>query len=124
LKPRHDIPDDPALPGLAALRGMGLARALPALGLGDEPVELDAGTFLATVWRIGLKGEDLTAEARATEQTFVARTAGVLNPAAVAWYRAAVLLRLASKCVRRRTEWLAHGHALLREAARQIEAAG
>jgi aminoglycoside phosphotransferase (APT) family kinase protein len=91
---------------------------------GQGPLELDAGTFLATVWRIGLKGEDLTAEARATEQTFVARTAGVLNPAAVAWYRAAVLLRLASKCVRRRTEWLAHGHALLREAARQIEAAG
>ena len=90
---------------------------------GQGPLELDAGTFLATVWRIGLKGEDLAAEARSAEETFVARTAGVLNPGAVAWYRAAVLLRLASKCVRRRQDWLPHGHALLREAVRQSEGA-
>jgi Phosphotransferase enzyme family len=90
---------------------------------GQGPLELDAGTFLATVWRIGLKGEDLVAEARAAEEAFVARTAGVLDTCAVAWYRAAVLLRLASKCVRRRRDWLAHGHALLREAVRQTEAA-
>lgn len=91
---------------------------------GQGPLELDAGTFLATVWRIGLKDERLASEARLAEQAFVARTAGLLNACAVAWYRAAVLLRLACKCVRRRGDWLAHGHALLREAMRQTEAAG
>jgi len=91
---------------------------------GQGPRELDAGTFLATIWRIGLKDERLASEARLAEETFVARTAGLLNACAVAWYRAAVLLRLACKCVRRRSDWLAHGHALLREAVRQTEAAG
>jgi len=91
---------------------------------GQGPQELDAGTFLATIWRIGLKDEGLASEARLAEETFVARTAGLLNGCAVAWYRAAVLLRLACKCVRRRSDWLAHGHALLREAVRQTEAAG
>jgi hypothetical protein len=91
---------------------------------GQGPLELDAGTFVATVWRIGLKDARLAAEARLAEEAFVARTAGLLNACAVAWYRAAVLLRLACKCVRRRSDWLAHGHALLREAMRQTEAAG
>jgi len=91
---------------------------------GQGPQELDAGTFLATIWRIGLKDEGLASQARLAEETFVARTAGLLNACAVAWYRAAVLLRLACKCVRRRSDWLAHGHALLREAVRQTEAAG
>ena len=36
-----DLPDDPGLPGMTAIRRLGLARAIPALGLGaDEPVEL------------------------------------------------------------------------------------
>lgn len=35
-----ELPDDPALPGLAAIRSLGLARAMPALGLQDSPVEL------------------------------------------------------------------------------------
>jgi len=91
---------------------------------GQGPQELDAGTLLATIWRIGLKDERLALQAKLAEETFVARTAGLLNACAVAWYRAAVLLRLACKCVRRRTDWLAHGHALLREAVRQTEAAG
>ena len=91
---------------------------------GQGPQELDAGTFLATIWRIGLEDERLASEANLAEQTFLAGTAGLLNACAVAWYRAAVLLRLACKCVRRRSDWLAHGHALLREAVRQTEAAG
>jgi len=159
VRARTEIPEDPALPGLAAIRAVGLARAIPALGLADDPVELmlrgytpgeratfeahagggrfidwqrfsqgpqelDAGTLFATIWRIGLKDERLASEAKLAEETFLARTAGLLNACAVAWYRAAVLLRLACKCVRRRTDWLAHGHALLREAVRQTEAAG
>lgn len=91
---------------------------------GQGPLELDAGTLLATIWRIGLKNERLASEAKQAEQTFLARTAGLLNACAVAWYRAAVLVRLACKCVRRRSDWLAHGHALLCEAVRQTEAAG
>ena len=91
---------------------------------GQGPQELDAGTLLATIWRIGLKDERLASEAKLAEETFLARTSGLLNACAVAWYRAAVLLRLACKCVRRRSDWLAHGHALLREAVRQTEAAG
>ena len=63
-------------------------------------------------------------EAKLAEETFVARTAGLLDTCAVAWYRAAVLLRLACKCARRHSDWLAHGHALLREAVRQTDAAG
>src|SRR6266566_5423666 len=70
------------------------------------------------------ENERLASEAKQAEQTFLARTAGLLNACAVAWYRAAVLLRLACKCVRRRSDWLAHGHALLCEAVRQTEAAG
>jgi len=35
-----DLPVDPALPGLAAIRAQGLAGAMPALELGDRPVEL------------------------------------------------------------------------------------
>ena len=91
---------------------------------GQGPRELDAGTFLATIWRIGLKHERLASEATLAEETFVARTAGLLDTCAVAWYRAAVLLRLACKCARRHSDWLAHGHALLREAVRQTDAAG
>jgi hypothetical protein len=34
-----ELPDDPALPALAAIRRAGLAGAIPALGLGDGPVE-------------------------------------------------------------------------------------
>jgi len=34
------LPVDPALPGLAAIRAQGLARAMPALALGDRPVDL------------------------------------------------------------------------------------
>src|SRR5207245_2372982 len=43
MRPTADLPDDPRLPGLMAIRDSGLARAIPALGLeqgggGAEPV--------------------------------------------------------------------------------------
>jgi|SRR5690349_6674781 len=88
------------------------------------PVELDAGTFLATIWRIGLRDERLAREAARAEEAFLAGTAGLVNSRGLAWYRAAVLLRLANKQARRRQGSLAHGHALLAEAVRQAEAAG
>src|SRR5437867_5751793 len=40
MKPSTTLPDDPALPARAAIRAVGLAAAIPALGLDDRPVEL------------------------------------------------------------------------------------
>src|SRR5437870_8645285 len=42
MRPTADLPDDPRLPGLMAIRDSGLARAIPALGLeqGRGGVEL------------------------------------------------------------------------------------
>jgi hypothetical protein len=91
---------------------------------GQGPVEFDAGTFLATIWRIGQKDERLAPEARRTEEAFLAGTAGLLNAWAVAWYRAAMLLRLADKYGRRGGDALVDAHALLSEAVRQTGAAG
>ena len=40
MRATSDLLVDPALPGLAAIRSQGLAAAIPALELGDRPVEL------------------------------------------------------------------------------------
>ncbi len=40
MKSTLEIPDDPALPALAAIRAAGVAAALPALDWGDGPIEL------------------------------------------------------------------------------------
>src|SRR5205823_7126498 len=40
VKATTELPDDPALPALAAIRALGLAAAIPGLGLDDRPVEL------------------------------------------------------------------------------------
>ena len=40
MKATTELPDDPALPALAAIRALGPAVAIPALGLDDRPVEL------------------------------------------------------------------------------------
>src|SRR5207248_4523599 len=58
---------------------------------GRGPVEFDAGTFLATIWRIGQKDALLAPEAARTEEAFLAGTAGQLNPSASARDRAAML---------------------------------
>src|SRR5207302_3054215 len=91
---------------------------------GQGPAEFDAGTFLATIWRIGQKDAGLSPEAARTEEAFLAGTAGQLNPSAVAWYRAAMLLRLADKYGRQGGGALVDAHALLSEAVRQTGAAG
>src|SRR2546430_17142741 len=91
---------------------------------GEGPAEFDAGTFLATIWRIGQKDALLAPEAARTEAAFLAGTAGLLNASAVAWYRAAMLLRLADKYGRRGGAQLVDAHALLSEAVRQTGAAG
>ncbi|HEY6169571.1 MAG TPA: hypothetical protein VI454_16130, partial [Verrucomicrobiae bacterium] len=40
MKPSTEIPDDPALPALKAFCTVGLAGAVPSLGLAGRPVEL------------------------------------------------------------------------------------
>jgi len=90
---------------------------------GQGPAEFDAGTFLATIWRIGQKEARLAPEAARTEEAFLAGTASQLNRSAVAWYRAAMLLRLADKYGRRGGDALVDAHALLSEAV-QTGAAG
>src|SRR5437762_12717353 len=40
MKPAIDLPDDPALPGVGAIRALGLARAIPALVLHGRGIEL------------------------------------------------------------------------------------
>ena len=54
--PTSALPDDPALPGLATIRSKGLDAAIPALGLGSEPVELKLCGYSA--------GERATLDAR------------------------------------------------------------
>lgn len=65
MKSRSELPDDPALPALATLRAVGLARALPTLGLADDPVEL--------VLRGYTPGSRATFEARAGSRRFAVK---------------------------------------------------
>src|SRR5438046_2838894 len=211
MKPTTELPADPALPGIEAIRALGLARVIPQLELeagageirlvgytpgaratleahlgprhlaiklyahdaapeaelyealaraglagdagprvppfyarpgrwhgdgpcvidlqlyGQGPSELDACMFLATIWRLGLDHPALVAEAARAEQAFLAGTEGLLDERAVAWHRAAALLRLASKVhvvERRKPHWLTRAQALLGEALQLAERAG
>ena len=93
---------------------------------GQGPLELDAGMFLATVWRLGLDHEALAGEATRAVTALLEGTRGLLDERALAWHRAAALLRLASKVhvvKRRKIDWQARAHALLAEAARLAEEA-
>jgi len=70
---------------------------------GQGPLELDAGTFLATLWRSGLLRRRRTQDVERAERAFRAGTAGLLDERALAWHQAAALLRLAGRMLRRRT---------------------
>src|SRR5438876_5885440 len=143
---------DPALGTAAVALAESLARTLPKEGIsrlvhgtlyarhiidlgdgpgvidwqrfGQGPVELDAGTFLGTVSRIGLVDKTRETEALQAEETFLAGTAGLLDRRSLAWHKAAMLLRLAGKQNRRDDDrWPERAHALLREAAPLAQAA-
>jgi hypothetical protein len=99
---------------------------------GQGPLEFDAGTFLATITRLALRHEPLAGERARVEDAFRTGTRGLLNEHALAWYRAAALLRLAGKPLGpteatglrpddRRALELATAHALLDEAAGPLE---
>lgn len=87
---------------------------------GVGPLELDAGTFLATLWRRALLRPRYAAEASRVEATFRAGTAGLLDERALAWHQAAALLRLAGRMLRRRPA--AQAISLLARAAELAEA--
>ncbi len=84
------------------------------------PMELDAGIFLATVWRSRLRPANPETEVARAEESFLARTQGLLDEHALAWHRSAMLLRLASKLAHRKKEgdWALRAQALLAEAER------
>src|SRR5216117_1021526 len=75
MKPATDLPYDPALPGVGAIRALGLARAIPALGLDGRGVEL--------VLRGYTPGSRATIEVRAEQRHFVVK-AYTADPAAEA----------------------------------------
>ncbi|TAL01745.1 MAG: hypothetical protein EPO07_08015 [Verrucomicrobia bacterium] len=81
---------------------------------GQGPLELDAGIFLATVSRLGFRGKSSPGEVARAEKTFLSSTAALLDARAIAWHRAAELLRFAKKTADTRRE-------LLHEAARLAE---
>ena len=91
---------------------------------GQGPAELDAGIFLATLWRLGVLQDRLAGEVARAEEVFLAETEGLLEKPAL--HLAATLLRLAKKFALRQSDGdrLARARALLGRAARCAEAAG
>ncbi len=89
------------------------------------------------MWRLGLRDPAAAPEAARAEQAFLAGTAGLLDERALAWHRAAALLRLAWHRAaallrlagkiyvvsRRKADWRMRADALLSEAARVAERA-
>jgi aminoglycoside phosphotransferase (APT) family kinase protein len=65
VKPTRVLPDDPALPGLVAIRENGLGGVLPGLGLDDGPVQLELCGYTP--------GERATLDARAGNRRFAVK---------------------------------------------------
>ena len=95
---------------------------------GQGPPELDAGVFLATIWRIAQQDKTLAVEAARAERAFLGGTQDLLGARALAWHRAAALLHFAERASkltpRRPGDWLARSHAMLSEGARLAATAG
>jgi hypothetical protein len=93
---------------------------------GQGPLELDAGMFLATLFRGMYSGSRLAAVLRAQE-AFLAGIAGVVDEGVLAWHWAAALLHLAArKCKparRKQVDYVARAEAMLGEALRLAEGA-
>src|SRR5438445_21476 len=91
---------------------------------GQGPVEVDAGMFLATISRLAFRHPDVAVEAARAEETFMARTRGLVDVRIVNWYRAAGLLHLAGSGLKtglRRSVPTPEAHALVAEASRRAE---
>ena len=88
---------------------------------GHGPLEFDAGTWLATVYRIQLSNPGTSGSVARAERAFRAGTIGVLDGCALSWYRAAALLTVAHRLeIRAKGNWKARALALLTEAARLV----
>lgn len=88
---------------------------------GQGPVEVDAGMFLATVTRLGLRHGRDAEEATQAEGAFLETTRGLVDGRTLAWYRAASLVHLASRGLKRQPA--SEARALLEEAAHLAERA-
>jgi hypothetical protein len=67
---------------------------------GQGPIEVDAGMFLATVARLGLRRPHLASEAGQAATAFLAETEGLVDRGTLDWYEAAGLLHLAARGVK------------------------
>lgn len=83
---------------------------------GHGPLELDAGVFLATVSRLGLRDRAWAEAAARAEQAFLDGTGDLLNERALAWHRAAASLHLARRSLKRRP--VSEARAVLSDAGR------
>lgn len=88
---------------------------------GQGPLELDAGMFLATISRRALRHEVSADEVSRAEAALLAGTRGLLDEHALAWHRAAAMLHLARRLLKR--EPPGEARALLAQAARYAAAA-
>lgn len=85
---------------------------------GRGPAEFDAGVFLATAWR----SEVNHGTTREVDAKFHELSRGMLDMAAVTWYRAVTLLRLAAKMSRRNGILQERARVFLNEAERAVAA--
>src|SRR5213596_733923 len=91
---------------------------------GQGPVEVDAGMFLATISRLAFRHPDVADEAARAEETFMARTRGLVDERALDWYWAAGLLHVVASGLKtglRRSVPTPEAHALVAEASRRAE---
>jgi hypothetical protein len=89
VKPTLELPDDPALPGLTAIRSQGPARVIPSLRIDDGPVEVRLCGYT--------RGQRATLEVRAGSRR-VAVKAYATNPVAeAALYKALGTAELAAR---------------------------
>lgn len=92
---------------------------------GQGPIEVDAGMFLATIDRLGLRHPALAGEVRRAEASFLEKADGLLDLSTLDWYRAAGLLHLAARGLKTglKTAPPPEARALVHEAGRLAEAA-
>ncbi len=88
---------------------------------GQGPIEIDAGMFLATLSRLGLRHDGHASEATRAEEAFLTGTRGLVDERTLAWYRAAALVHLAARLLKRQPP--PEAQSLLDEAARWVERA-
>ena len=89
--------------------------------VGQGPLEVDAGRFLASLRRTALGHRSQAEEAMRAERVFLSETAGLLDAGALAWYQAAALLGVTLDSLAHRTgDWMGLAHTLLGEAKRGL----